>query len=369
MWRLDELAKMVGGQIVGATDWVVEGAGAINRAQNNQITLVTNKDYLEQFENSPASVAIVPLNLVSLNKPCIQVDCPESAFAQIVALFRPQTERCHSGISPRAIVSETAVLGENVCVHPGAVIMDHVTIGEGSIIFPNVTIMENCRIGANVTVFPGAVLYDNTEVGDRCLIHANVVIGAYGFGYSTSNGAHHLGPQLGNVRIESDVEIGANTTIDRGTYDSTVIGSGTKLDNLVMIGHNCQIGANNLLCSQVGIAGSCETGDYVVMGGQVGLADHLKVGARAVVAAQSGVMHDIEAETQVFGSPARPLREEMQILANRARLPEMRRSLRDLERQIQSLQKQLDDSRAESTSTPSSDETRRLEEFSRVRVA
>lgn len=343
MWPLDDLAKLVGGQITGSPTLEIQGAASVCRAQPQQITLVTSAAYLDEFEAGPAVAAIVGPNVIPKSKACIQVDQPEIAFAKIVALFRPVLERSRDHISPQAVISPTAIIAENVCIHPGAVIMDYVEISCGATIFPNVTIMENCRIGAHVTIYPGAVLYEHTEVGDRTIIHANVVLGAYGFGYSTSNGEHKLSPQLGNVRIESDVEIGAGTTIDRGTYDSTVIGAGTKLDNLVMIGHNCQIGKHNLLCSQVGIAGSCETGDYVVMGGQVGSADHLKIGSHAQVGAKSGLMHDVPAGQRYFGIPARPAREEMQLQANRARLPEMRRTIRDLEKQLEQLQHQLHD--------------------------
>jgi UDP-3-O-[3-hydroxymyristoyl] glucosamine N-acyltransferase len=341
MVRLDELANLVHGVTVGLGDTPVEGAGSICRAGKGQITLVTSADYLRQFESSLACAAVVSPHLKSEVKPCIQVEHPEAAFARIVALFRPRLNRGKIGISPQATISPTAIIEEDVCIHPGVVIMDRVKIKSGSVIFPHVTIMENCQIGAHVKIFPGAVLYENTEVGDRCIIHANAVLGAYGFGYSTVEGSHRLGPQLGNVRLEADVEIGANTTVDRGSYDSTVIGTGTKLDNLVMIGHNCQIGSHNLLCSQVGIAGSCETGDYVAMGGQVGMADHLKIGSRVSIGAQSGVMHNIEDNTRAFGSPARPMREEMQILASLVRLPEMRKLLRELQQQCESLRENV----------------------------
>lgn len=343
MWQLTELATRIGGQVIGTTDPTIEivGAASIRAALPNQITLVTSPEYLTAFEASPAAAAIIGTGLVSYSKPCIVVEKPEAAFAKIVALFRPPIHRPKNGISPAATISPTASIGEDVCIHPGAVIMDGVEIGCGSVVFPNVTIMENCRIGSHVKIFPGAVLYENTEVGDRCIIHANVVLGAYGFGYSTVAGEHRLAPQLGNVRLESDVEVGAGSTIDRSTYDSTVIGTGTKLDNLVMIGHNCQIGPRNLLCSQVGIAGSCQTGESVVMGGQVGSADHLQIGSHAQVGAKSGLMHDVPAGQRVFGIPARPAREEMQLQANRAKLPELRRTLRELQKQVETLQSQL----------------------------
>jgi len=343
MWPLEDIAELVDGKIVGRSDITVVGAAPINRVQPGQLTFVTNWEYLQKFELGPATVALVPRGLSSEVKTLVQVDNPEAAFTTVMAtLVRPPVQRRERQVSSQASISPTACIGDNVAIYPGAVIMDGVTIGSGTTIFSNVTIMENCRIGNDVTLFPGVVCYENTEIGDRVILHANVVVGAYGFGYQQIAGQHRLAPQLGNVCIEADVEIGANSTIDRGTYDSTIIGQGSKLDNLVMIGHNCKIGAHNLLCSQVGIAGSCQTGDYVVMGGQVGLADHLNIGHQVAIGAQSGLMHDVPDKQQVFGSPARPFREQMQILAGLPRMPDTRRALRDLEKQVAKLQSQLD---------------------------
>jgi UDP-3-O-[3-hydroxymyristoyl] glucosamine N-acyltransferase len=191
-----------------------------------------------------------------------------------------------------------------------------------------------------VTLFPNVVLYEHTIVGNRVTIHAGAVIGAYGFGYQLSEGRHERSPQLGFVAIDDDVEIGANATIDRGTYGPTVIGEGTKIDNLVMIAHNCRIGRHNLICSQVGIAGSCTTGDYVVMAGQVGLRDHVEIGDRVALGAKAGVMHSI-AEGAWVGIPATPEREQMVKLAAVTRLPEMRKEFRALQRQVAELAARL----------------------------
>ena len=341
MWKLEELAKLVNGQLIfPAGECVppeISGAAPVATALSGQITFVTSAQYLAAFDQGPASAAIVVPGLSTATKPTIVVAHPEAAFAEVVSLFRAPVVRANAGISPQAIISGSAKIADDACIYPGAVIMDNVEIGFGSVIYPNVTIMENCRIGAHTQIFPNVVLYENSEVGDRCLIHSGVVLGAYGFGYSTAGGQHKLSPQLGNVVIESDVEIGANTTIDRGTYDSTVIARGTKIDDLVMVGHNCRVGQHNLLCSQVGIAGSCQTGDYVVMGGQVGLADHLHIGHHAMIGAKSGLMHDVEPRQRMFGIPARPAREEMQLQASRAKLPEMRKQIRDLQRQLSEL--------------------------------
>ena len=207
-----------------------------------------------------------------------------------------------------------------------------------------------CRLGERVTVFPGSVLYENTIVGDRVIVHANVVLGAYGFGYELVDGHHELSPQLGHVEIGDDVEIGAGSTIDRGTYGATRIGEGTKLDNLVMIGHNCQIGRHNLLCAQVGIAGSSDTGDYVVMGGQVGVRDHIQLGDGVMVGAQSGVSESIDQAGRYLGAPAIPLRKEIQALCSRQKLPEMRKQLARLEKQVKKLRDSIESDRHQSDS-------------------
>ena len=337
MMRLHQLAQLVGGNLTSAADPIISGAASIARATNSHITFACSTKHYEDFLASNAGAAIIPKTIETSDKPCIRVEDVESAFAKIAGHFKPPIERPNNGVSPHAIVSSIATIAEDVCIHPGAVIMDGVQIGAGSVIFPNVTVMENVCIGENVTVYPNVTLYENTVIGDRSIIHAGAVLGAFGFGYNSSGGQHRLSAQLGNVVLGEDVEIGANTTIDRGSYDSTTIGNGTKLDNLVMIGHNCSIGNNNLLCSQVGIAGSSQTGSNVVMGGQVGLADHLTVGDNAQIGAQSGLMHDVEADQTVFGTPAKPKRDEMRQLANRAKLPEMRKTIKRLEKAVADL--------------------------------
>jgi UDP-3-O-[3-hydroxymyristoyl] glucosamine N-acyltransferase len=266
------------------------------------------------------------------------VDDAEEAFARVVSHFRPPVSRPFVGVSPLAVVRRTARLEHGVSIYPGAYVGDEVCIGRGSTIYPNAVILERCQLGRDVTVFPGAVLYENTVVGDRSILHAGAVIGAYGFGYRTRGGRHVLSAQLGNVEIGADVEIGANTTVDRGTYGPTTIGDGTKLDNQVMIGHNCRIGPHNLLCSQVGIAGSSTTGAYVVMGGQAGVSDHVVVGDQASLAAKCGLKDDVPGGQMWVGIPARPVREQMIQFAMLAKLPEMRKQLARLQQRLQELE-------------------------------
>lgn len=338
MKRLGELAELVGGRVSANPDLEIAGAASISRAGPESITFVNSPKFLDSFLQSDAIAAVVTSEIETDQKPCIVVENVVEAFNQIAELFKPPIKRPSIGISPNATVSPTARIAEDVCIYPGAVVMDDVEIGCGTVIFPNVTIMEGCRIGAHTKLYPNSTLYENTIVGDRAIIHAGAVLGAFGFGYKSKSGQHILSAQLGNVVIGDDVEIGANTTVDRGTYDSTTIGNGTKLDNLVMVGHNCVIGEHNLFCSQVGIAGSCTTGEYVVMGGQVGLADHLHIGSKASLAAQSGLMHDVEEGARMFGTPARNAREALQITAIQGKLPELRKTVSKIVKRIEKLE-------------------------------
>jgi len=263
----------------------------------------------------------------------IIVDDPHAALTQVVTYFRPpiSEEVVAAGIDSTASVDPTAQ------VHPKATVGAGSIVGPGCRIHANVSVAAGCVLGANVVLHPGVTLYPYTQLGDRVVLHAGCVVGANGFGYRLVDGRHVPTAQLGFVKIDQDVEVGACTTIDRGTYGATRIGEGTKIDNQVMIGHNCQIGRFNLLCSQVGIAGSCATGDYVVMAGQVGLKDHVSLGDGAVVGAQAGVMDDLAGEQVYLGSPATTQREQMQIMAVERRLPEMRRDLRRLEKTVSEL--------------------------------
>jgi UDP-3-O-[3-hydroxymyristoyl] glucosamine N-acyltransferase len=348
MLQLDELADLVGGILAGDPTTEISDAASVGRAGPGDITFVTSERYLQDFISSDASAAIIARELQTDVKPTIAVEHVESAFIKVVEQFRPRHQQNKLGISPQAIVSPSALIADDVDIFPGAVIGDDVQIGCGSVIMPNVTILDRCRIGSNVRVFPSCVLYPDTVVGDRCILHGGVVLGAYGFGYKTRNGMHKLTAQLGNVVLGNDVEVGANSTIDRGTFESTIIGDGTKLDDQVMIGHNCRIGKNNLLCSQVGIAGSCNTGDNVVMAGQVGIGDHINIGSNVTLIAKTGVMKDIEDGQIMSGAPATPVRRFFQIAAVHAKLPEMRKQLKQLAQQIEKLE-------SETQSAPSRD--------------
>lgn len=340
-YTLGELAARIGATVQGDATVTISGAAPLGTAGPGDITLVDAPERLKRLTGHPAAAVLLPPGITT-DKPAIVAADVHAAFAEIVKTFRPPRVAARGGISPRAFVSPSARLGPNVEVQAGATIGDDVEIGAGSTIHSGVQIMAGCKLGEHVTLFPNVVLYENTIVGARVIIHACAVLGAYGFGYRTAAGRHELTAQLGYVEVGDDVEIGAGSTIDRGTYGPTRIGTGTKIDDQVMIGHNCIIGRHNLICSQVGIAGSSSTGDYVVLAGQAGLRDHIHIGNQAIVMAAAGVMNDIPDGEAWFGSPATPRRDQMLQVVNMRRLPEMRKQLNTLEAEVAALRKMLD---------------------------
>jgi UDP-3-O-[3-hydroxymyristoyl] glucosamine N-acyltransferase len=349
---LGHLAELVGGQISGDSSIAIHGAAVLSEVAAGQITFVDQPERAKQLLDTQAAAVVAPERLADqlaavgpgpARKPAILVADVHAAFAAIVGHFRPSRLRLAVGIDPCAIVSPAAQCGSNVNIHPGATIGDDCQIGNGTTILPGAHVMPGCVIGDDVTIGPGAVLYENTVIGDRSIIHGGVVIGAHGFGFSQVNGRHEPAAQLGFVRVGSDVEIGAGTTIDRGTYGATSIGDGTKIDNLVQIAHNCRIGQHNLICAQVGIAGSTSTGDYVVIGGQAGLRDHVHIGTGARLSAMAGITNDVPDGAVMLGIPATPEREGKLKLAAVAKLPEMRQEFKALRRAVAELQQIVGD--------------------------
>lgn len=335
---VEQLATLIRGRLVGDGSVAIAAARPVSEAGPGDITFIEDPKYARQLKSSRAAAAIVgphfrvPGDGDAL--PTIQVEDPLAAFVAVHEHLHGAKRPRWSGVHERAFVAPTATLGPDVAVHPFAYVGEGAEIGAGSTIHPGAYVGPDCKLGVGVTVHPNAVLYEGVQLGDRVEVHAGTVIGGDGFGYRLQNGRHVKIPQAGTVQVASDVEIGANCTIDRGTFEATVIGEGTKIDNLVMIGHNNQIGRHNILCGQAGIAGSCETGDYVIMGGQVGIKDHVQIGDRVAVGAQAGVHRSIPAGQNVLGSPAIPIKEQRLIFAMIARLPEMHRQIRELSAQV-----------------------------------
>ena len=336
---LAALARLVNGDVVGDPTVEISGAAVLLDAAAGDITLVDRNEKADRLAATQAQAAVVPRNFPTemMTMPAIVVDDVHRAFTLIVTHFRPPRPRRRTGISPGATIHPSAKLGDDVDVCPGATISMDVEIGAGSTIHAGARIMAGCKLGEGVSVYANAVLYENTIVGARSVIHANVVLGCHGFGYRYFEGSHLPAAQLGNVQVGCDCEIGAGSTIDRGTYGPTVIGDGTKIDNLVMIAHNCRIGKHNMICSQVGVAGSTTTGDYVVMAGQVGVKDHIRIGDGAILGAKAGVSHDVPAGAHVFGVPAIAERDQKIQFAAISKLPEMRRQLKALQQAVDEL--------------------------------
>ncbi|MDR0521752.1 MAG: UDP-3-O-(3-hydroxymyristoyl)glucosamine N-acyltransferase, partial [Planctomycetaceae bacterium] len=278
----------------------------------------------------------------------IQVPNVLDSFEKIARFFHPPREEKQTGISRQCFIHPSVKLGQNVSVGHFAVIEEDSVIGDNATIYGGVQIGAGCTVGSGTTIFPNAVLYRSTVTGSRCIIHSGAIIGAFGFGYNSSDGSHQLSPQIGNVVIGNDVEIGANTTIDRATYGSTEIGDGTKIDNLVMIGHNCKIGRHNLLCAHTGIAGSTTTGEGVVMAGRVGVKDHVHIGDRAVLGAMSGILGDVAPDVRIVGIPATPEKEQMRIQIALQALPEMRKEFKKLRQTVEELRERQSTAKQES---------------------
>jgi UDP-3-O-[3-hydroxymyristoyl] glucosamine N-acyltransferase len=337
---LGQLTELVGGTMLsGEASLPIAAAATLETATPHDLTLVDSLDKLHLLTKSAAAAAIVPAGSGPLDRPTIEVADVHAAFAAAITCFRPPRVASRTGVSPQAAVDPSAQLAPDVEIHPFATVGADCELGPGVTVHSGARLMAGCRVAAGTTIHPNAVLYENTVVGQRCVIHAGAVLGAHGFGYKVSDGRYSLSAQLGWVELGNDVEVGACTTIDRGTYGPTVIGTGTKLDNLVMIAHNCRLGRHNMICSQVGVAGSTSSGDWVVMAGQVGVRDHVHIGDKAVLGARSGVSCDIEAGKTVLGEPAIDLRDRKLQLATISKLPEMRKELKALAARLEALER------------------------------
>lgn len=313
------------GEIVAATgaqvnrdyqhDYNVKNVAPIHRAESSDITFINSRKLLKKLIKSNAKIVICKDELLD-DLPdymlALSVDDPQLAFSKTTALFYPGAARSHidgdhTGVSNQAVIDTTAHIEEAVTIHDNVVIGPHVSIGRGTVIKANAVIGAHCQIGRNCVIGANSTI-EHSLLGDHVMIFAGAVLGQDGFGYVSNEKGHHKIPQIGRVIIQDHVEIGANTTIDRGALDDTVIGVGTKIDNLVQIGHNVQIGRHCILVSQVGIAGSTVLGDFVLLGGDVSVNGHIKIGDRAQIAAKSAVPSDVPEGARWGGIPARPMK-------------------------------------------------------------
>jgi UDP-3-O-[3-hydroxymyristoyl] glucosamine N-acyltransferase len=336
-----EIAALVGGKTQGEPSYLLEGAAELAEAGPRDISFLGNSKYTQEAQTSKAGcLLLAPSNREGpYNAPNrIFVEDPQYAFSQVLALIAAQRSIPPAVLDGKAQIHYEAKLGPWVAVGPFTVIERGALIGEKTLIGPQCYIGENVHIGRHCCLYPQVVIRENCVIGDRVILHPGTVIGADGFGFSTDRktGQHRKIPQLGNVIIGDDVEIGANVAIDRATIGSTVIGAGTKIDNLVQIAHNVRLGRDCLLVSQAGVAGSTFLEDKVILAGQAGLAGHLRIGEGAIVTAQTGVMSDIPKGQVVFGTPARPHREAFKLQALYAKLPEIYAALKGIREQLKS---------------------------------
>ncbi len=347
-FSLAELAKRAGGELVGDGARRVGAIRPFESATAADLAFLDPKNVklVAAIEQCKAGGLITGRTLAPPpGMSAIRFDPPHLGLSRIISILHPR-RRAKVGVSPAAQVEAGATLGEDVNIYPGAYIGRNSVIGDRTDILPGACIGSDCAVGSDCVINAHVTVYDGCTIGSRVIIHAGAVIGADGFGFvpEPMEGDHREPirhakiPQVGRVVIEDDVEIGANTTIDRATLAETVIGRGTKIDNLVMIAHNCRIGRHSILVSQAGISGSAELGNYVTVAGQAGLVGHIKVGDRAVIAAQAGVTKDVPAGKTVVGSPAMDFREGLLAYSLIERLPELKKSLNDLRRRVEKLE-------------------------------
>ncbi len=341
---LGELAKLVEGKPAGDPKTVITGVAGVREARPGDLTFVTNARYALLLPKTKATAAVVgEITEVPPDFPVIRVKSPDAAFAKIVGLFAPEPVEHETGIHPTAVISKEALLGKNVSVGPHAVIEAGAVIGDNTRIMALVYVGYYVTIGADCIVYPNVTLRERITIGNRCILHPGVVIGADGFGYQTRQGRHEKIPQSGTVVIEDDVEIGANSTIDRARFDRTLVRKGTKIDNLVQVAHNVVIGEHCLLVAMVGLCGSVHIGDYTVLAGKASVNGHVTIGSRVLVGGLAGVTHDVPDDSRISGFPAQEHVQELRLRACLRRVPTLLERMKELETKLRELEGKADD--------------------------
>jgi UDP-3-O-[3-hydroxymyristoyl] glucosamine N-acyltransferase len=340
-YRLDELAQRVGGTVRGKPERLVRGIATLAEAGEDDLSFLTNPRYRASAERSRAGAILVKAGAPGPGgHDLLEVPEPYLALAHLLELFHP-VSRPRPGVSPDARLGEDAKLGRDVHVGAFAVVGDGCELGDRVVVGPGCVLGESCRVGSETELRPRVVLYPGTRVGCRCLLHAGVVLGGDGFGFATSGGVHHKVPQVGRVVVGDDVEIGANSAVDRAMLGETRVGTGSKIDDLVMIAHGVQVGPRALFAAQAGIAGSAKLGANATLAGQAGVAGHLELGDRVTVAAKSAVFADLSDDSAVAGIPAIDLTRWKRSQALLRTLPELRRELRTLKERLEAVERRL----------------------------
>ena len=333
---LREIAELVDGELLSDVEIKISGLSNITMARAGDLIFAV-PPHLDEAKVCAASAVLIPLDTENFPKPAVKVKDPRAAFATLLELFTPKLEIA-VGISPKAHIGKGTKISDSATIMPFAYVGDGAKIGRGAIIYPHTYIGHYTTIGADTVIYAGVTIREHCKIGNRCVIHPSTVIGSDGFGFTTSKGVHTKVPQIGNVVIEDDVEIGAHVGIDRAAMGSTVIGHGTKIDNLVHIGHNCRIGANCLIVAQTGISGSTIVGDNVTFGGQTGTVGHIKIGGHSVYAARSGITKNMPEGVFCSGFPVQPHNDWLKLQVSLQKVPEMIKKIRQLEEKISQLE-------------------------------
>ncbi len=331
---LKEIATYLGGYVVGDDSIFIAGPAKIESAKEGEITFLSSLKYKHFLTSTQASAVIVDTKQENLTLAQIVVPNAYVAFVLVLKLFEPQSHSYIQGISDQAFVHPTAIVDPDVHIAPLAYIGPNVKIGSGTVIYPNVSLLADVQVGQDCIIYPNVSIREHCRIGSRVILQNGCVIGSDGFGHAPHEGAYIKIPQIGNVIIEDDVEVGANTTIDRATLGSTIVKEGTKLDNLVQIAHNVVVGPHTVMAAQSGIAGSTELGEHITIGGQAAITGHIKIGKNAIIAAQSGVTKNLDENAVVWGTPALPLRQRKKIDVSLKYLPDLLKRVQKLEDEI-----------------------------------
>jgi len=338
---VDEIAAWIGATVEGDGSLEISGLAKIEEAHKGHLTFIANPKYTKYIDQTDASAVLVDMDFPQSSKTLLRTDNPYFSFLQIAQRIYLTTPNIPKGVHKTAIIGKNAQLGDEVAIGAYVVIGDDCRIGDGTTICPGTMIGDRVIIGSNCLLYSNVSIREECRVGNRCILHMGAVIGSDGFGYAFEQGKYHKLPQMGIVVLEDEVEIGANTTIDRATMGETKISRGTKLDNLIQIAHNVEIDENTACAAQTGISGSTKIGKYVMIGGQAGLVGHITVGDQAKIGAQAGVTKSVPEDTFVSGYPARPFRREMREIASLAKLPDLLKRVKQLEKKVAELQDQL----------------------------
>lgn len=338
---LSEIAKWIEGKVHGNASIVITGLSGIKEAQPGDLTFLANPKYFSLLETTKASAVLAAPGLTGSPIPVIEVENPSLAFAKIAAVLFKIQEDAPTGQHPTAVIGKNVKLGKDVAIGPHCIIEDGVSLGDRTVIYGLCFIGRDTKIGQDGRIYPNVTIRERIFIGDRVIVHSGTVIGSDGFGFVNVKGSNVKIPQIGTVEVGDDVEIGANVTIDRARFDKTVIGKGTKIDNLVQIAHNVRIGENCIIVSQAGISGSTILEENVTLAGQVGLVGHIRIGKNSVVAAKSGVPNSIPPDTIVWGFPAKPMNEAKRVNASVQRLPHYVGVIKDLKKRIEELESKI----------------------------